>query len=296
MSYVSEISGIISGVEPAVTKLSAETRLCLWIESGSVFGILHNQQDSLIDRTNLKSSMQTFRKHDCRESAVDVSHDLESHLSKKSTTGISQITSFILGVDKDIKITEEFVETLCGLEARCESGHRWSALNDRQEGCGVKNFERKVTNTECEARYLQYECIVCNEMLCSHIMKVGNVRNVVVKTVNLGKVKGLNHRQFNNLLEEAGGSYGLPYHIELKLWEKELSESNPFHFSTRKSFLSDTGLVMMVTQNYGHKISALRYEFMREFTDFSLIKISFRIVRTPFSINTQAAPDEFKWN
>ncbi|KII69146.1 General transcription factor II-I repeat domain-containing protein 2A [Thelohanellus kitauei] len=83
---------------------------------------------------------------------------------------------------------------------------------------------------------------------------------------------------------------------KLELWENQLSESNPFHFPTLKSFLSDTGLVNGVnTQNYNYKISALSYKFTKRFADFKLMEISFVIVRNPFSINTQQLKRNYKW-
>ncbi|KII75197.1 hypothetical protein RF11_07616 [Thelohanellus kitauei] len=72
------------------------------------------------------------------------------------------------------------------------------------------------------------------------------------------------------------------------------TDDNPIHFQTLKFFLSDTGSVNDVhAQNYSHKNSALRNEFTR-FADFKLMKNSFGIVRSPFSINTQAASEELQ--
>ncbi|KII62691.1 General transcription factor II-I repeat domain-containing protein 2 [Thelohanellus kitauei] len=52
------------------------------------------------------------------------------------------------------------------------------------------------------------------------------------------------------------------FESKFELWEKQFRENNPFYCLTLKSFLSDMGLINDVnTQNYSHKISALRNEF-----------------------------------
>jgi len=39
---------------------------------------------------------------------------------------------------------------------------------------------------------------------------------VVVRTVNFIRARGLNHRQFDSLLSDKGFPYGLPYHTEVR--------------------------------------------------------------------------------
>ncbi|XP_037774147.1 general transcription factor II-I repeat domain-containing protein 2B-like [Penaeus monodon] len=45
---------------------------------------------------------------------------------------------------------------------------------------------------------------------------MNNVMEVVVRTVNFIRSRGLNHRQFDSLLREKDHNYGLPYHTEVR--------------------------------------------------------------------------------
>lgn len=54
------------------------------------------------------------------------------------------------------------------------------------------------------------------EALCCKSLKIENVVEVVIKTVNLIWSRGLNHCQFDSLLREKDHNYGLPNHTEVR--------------------------------------------------------------------------------
>ncbi|XP_056440141.1 general transcription factor II-I repeat domain-containing protein 2A-like [Gadus chalcogrammus] len=60
-------------------------------------------------------------------------------------------------------------------------------------------------------------CIIHQESLCAHSLKLNNVMTTVVSTINFIKSRGLNNRQFKELLSELESEYGdLVYHCEVR--------------------------------------------------------------------------------
>jgi len=61
-----------------------------------------------------------------------------------------------------------------------------------------------------------FHCILHKEALCCKSLKMDHVMQVVVRTVNFIRARGLNHRQFDSLLSDKGFPCGLPYHTEIR--------------------------------------------------------------------------------
>uniref|UniRef100_UPI00358F5BAB general transcription factor II-I repeat domain-containing protein 2B-like n=1 Tax=Myxine glutinosa TaxID=7769 RepID=UPI00358F5BAB len=60
-------------------------------------------------------------------------------------------------------------------------------------------------------------CIIHQENLCAQSLKLNNVMTTVVSTINVIKSRGLNSRQFKELLSELESEYGdLVYHCEVR--------------------------------------------------------------------------------
>ncbi|TWW71158.1 General transcription factor II-I repeat domain-containing protein 2A [Takifugu flavidus] len=60
-------------------------------------------------------------------------------------------------------------------------------------------------------------CVIHQESLCAHSLKLNNVMKTVVSTINFIKSRGLNNRQFKELLSELESEYGdLVYHCEVR--------------------------------------------------------------------------------
>ena len=85
---------------------------------------------------------------------------------------------------------------------------------------GVTKFREKVqtANGGCD-----FHCILHQEALCCKSLKMDNVMKVVVQTVNFIRSRGLNHRQFDNLLRDKDHNYGLPYHTEVRWLSRGVS-------------------------------------------------------------------------
>ncbi|KAJ8030665.1 General transcription factor II-I repeat domain-containing protein 2A [Holothuria leucospilota] len=78
-------------------------------------------------------------------------------------------------------------------------------------------LENEMKNRGLNRELVKLHCIIHQEALCAKSATLKNVMNVVVKTVNLIRSKGLNHKQFQELLRETEGPYGdLLYHCEVR--------------------------------------------------------------------------------
>ncbi|XP_047146246.1 general transcription factor II-I repeat domain-containing protein 2-like [Hydra vulgaris] len=51
---------------------------------------------------------------------------------------------------------------------------------------------------------LSYHCIIHQEQLCAKVLEMKEVMEIVIQTVNFIRSRGLNHRQFKQLLEDCG--------------------------------------------------------------------------------------------
>lgn len=87
--------------------------------------------------------------------------------------------------------------------------------------CGEKKGLVALVRKKIELNYpgtlTIYHCILHQEALCGKVLKMDNVMATVVKTVNFIRSRGLNHRQFQMLLEELKTQHrDLPYHTEVR--------------------------------------------------------------------------------
>lgn len=138
---------------------------------------------------------------------------------------VAQLGLFIRGVDESLNITEEFVElvpmtdtttsndiysSLIGALDRLEV--EWSrAVSVATDGVPsmvgkkagvVTKLKEKIQKENPSQKFWNFHCILHQEALCSKTLKMDNIMNVVIKTVNFIRAKGLNHRQFEAFLSE----------------------------------------------------------------------------------------------
>lgn len=86
----------------------------------------------------------------------------------------------------------------------------------RQAGV-AKLLKDKLTALNTTNKFCNFHCLLHQEALCSKTLKMGNVMDIVLKTVNFIRSRSLNHRQFNNsLLEECENPFGIPCHTDVR--------------------------------------------------------------------------------
>ncbi|XP_023254026.1 general transcription factor II-I repeat domain-containing protein 2B-like [Seriola lalandi dorsalis] len=184
----------------------------------------------------------------------DLSEDLDSQLKRKvksfiafsvaidestDITDVAQLAIFIRGVDDTLTVTEEFVELVPMTDTTTAAdiftalvrtldrvGVDWSrAVSLATDGAPsmtgekagvVTKFREKVQTSNGGLEFWTFHCILHQEALCCKSLKMDNVMEVVVRTVNFIRSRGLNHRQFDSPLREKDHNYGLPYHTEVR--------------------------------------------------------------------------------
>nr|XP_008300218.1 PREDICTED: calcium/calmodulin-dependent protein kinase type II subunit alpha [Stegastes partitus] len=127
--------------------------------------------------------------------AIDESTDI---------TDVAQLVIFIRRVDDTLTATEVFVELVTDTTTAADI---FTALVDALDRLGV-DWSRAVSLATDGAPSMIGR---------TEALKMDNVMKVVVQTVNFLRSRGLNHRQFDNLLREKHHNYGLPYHSEVTI-------------------------------------------------------------------------------
>jgi len=153
----------------------------------------------------------------------------------------SQCTIFIRGVDSKFNVTEEFLDLVPlkntttgrdlfkGLEECLEkAGLPWNKLvsmvtDGAPAMCSQKIGVVGLVKGKLQSlnmpnnNFTSIHCIVHQEALCSKSIKMMGVMDVVVKTVNFIRSRGLNHRQFTSFLASIESEYReILYHTEVR--------------------------------------------------------------------------------
>ena len=79
----------------------------------------------------------------------------------------------------------------------------------------VAKLKEKVHDADGVLGLWTFHCIIHEEAVCFKSLKMEHVMEVV-NTANFMRARGLNHRQFHNLLINEGANHGLPYHAEAR--------------------------------------------------------------------------------
>ena len=152
----------------------------------------------------------------------------------------AQCAVFIRGVDCSLNMTEEFLE-LIPLKGTTTGRDIFQALEKcineyglpldrlvclatdgapamRSRRIGVVGYVENKLNclgTE-KVNFVSVHCILHQEALCSKSLQMREVMDVVVKTVNFIRSRGLTHRQFKSFLADMDSDYGeLLYQTEI---------------------------------------------------------------------------------
>ncbi|XP_026326221.1 general transcription factor II-I repeat domain-containing protein 2-like [Hyposmocoma kahamanoa] len=168
--------------------------------------------------------------------ALDESTDLSD---------IAQLAIFIRGVDKEFTVTEELLAlqplkgTTTGEDIFNEVqkvftrfGLPWSKLKGvctdgapsmvglRKGFIGILNEKATALNVQKDDLIVLH-CIIHQQNLCSKSIRLQHVMDVVVKTINFIRSRGLNHRQFKGFLDEISAEYNdVTYYCEVRWLSK----------------------------------------------------------------------------
>ena len=137
----------------------------------------------------------------------------------------AQLAVFVRGVNSQFHVTEEFA-SLVAMKDKTTGADVLRAVKSvmdyiglrYEQMCGVTTdgcpsmvgrvngvvalLEKERLAAGTTAKLFKTHCIIHQEALCAKSLKMQNVMSVVVKTVNLVRKQGLNHRQFQHLLLE----------------------------------------------------------------------------------------------
>ena len=197
------------------------------------------------DKKNLFSSVSLSRNTVTRrteEMACDIRDQLQTFaqdfehfsIALDESTDIkntAQLIFFIRGVTKDFHVPEQILAlasmngTTTGADIfadREESSlaciviTMTTAITCAQNGF-VGRLRKLFTDNNLVPAYAEYHCIIHQEALCSKVTNLSDVMEVVVKTVNKIRSRGLNHRQFQEFLKDAKSEYcDIIYHCDVR--------------------------------------------------------------------------------
>ena len=154
-------------------------------------------------------------------------------------TDTAQVAIVVRGIDNDFNITEEMA-ALVSLKDTMKANDIYGAVTatlakfnlDFRKISGITTDgapamvgkrEGLVKLIEDEALrsgntiLMKYHCIIHQENLCAKSLKIESVMNVVIKTVNFIRSRGLNHRQFQEFLNDLDSEFGdVVYYSEVR--------------------------------------------------------------------------------
>ena len=151
-----------------------------------------------------------------------------------------------------------------------------ASMTGREKGLVVLLEKERINLGGSTVRLVKVHCIIDQENLCSKSLRMQSVMEIVVKTINFIRARGLNHRQFRKLSDEMDSQYGdLLYYTEVRWLSRgtmlrriyELREE-VFHFMEEKGkpvfnlkvplWLCGLAFLVNITQNLNFLNSKLQ--------------------------------------
>ena len=80
------------------------------------------------------------------------------------------------------------------------------------------------------------------------------------------------------------------FKVKMRLWETQMHQCNLSHFSCCQAMLNQVNAMVFRNAHFAEKLSLLRAEFARRFSDFEAQKSNFELFRNPFAIDVETAP------
>uniref|UniRef100_A0A0L8GXP5 DUF4371 domain-containing protein n=1 Tax=Octopus bimaculoides TaxID=37653 RepID=A0A0L8GXP5_OCTBM len=124
-------------------------------------------------------------------------------------TDVAQLAIFLRSVGETLTVTEEFLELVPMMDTTT-ANDIFISLVGALDRVGV-DWARAVSVATDGAPSMGEK-----QALCWKSVKMDYVMEVVDRTVNFIRTRGLNHHQFDNLLSDIGVTYCLPYHTEVR--------------------------------------------------------------------------------
>ena len=185
----------------------------------------------------------------CRETLLATAMDFEAFPialdESTNSSGTAQCAIFIRGVDCQLNVTEEFLDliplkgtaTVHDLFQALENCIQKYALPWERLVCLATDnalamcssnvgtvwlVKNKLNSLETEGiNFASVHCILHQEALCSKSLQMKEMMNLVVKTLNFIRSRGLSHWKFKSFLVDMDSEYGeLLYHTEVKWFSR----------------------------------------------------------------------------
>ncbi|XP_065444398.1 general transcription factor II-I repeat domain-containing protein 2A-like [Chrysemys picta bellii] len=84
------------------------------------------------------------------------------------------------------------------------------------------------------------------------------------------------------------------FQVKLRLWETQMHQCNLSHFPCCQVIRNQESATVFPNATFAEKLSALRTEFARRFSDFEAQKSNFELLRNPFAVDVETAPVEMQ--
>ena len=203
-SLIANISLSARTVTRRIEDLSADVKLSLkeLTRQFEFFAIALDESTDLKDTAQVAVFIRGINAH------FDITEEFASLVPLRDTTTGLNIFNAVKSVIDDFGLK---LDDLCGVTTDGAP-----AMTGTVNGA-VSLIEKEMRNVGIERNLVRTHCIIHLEALCAKSLRMQEVMRVVVKTVNFVRSRGLNHRQFQQLMEEIDSQYGdLLYYCEVR--------------------------------------------------------------------------------
>uniref|UniRef100_H2YR08 HAT C-terminal dimerisation domain-containing protein n=1 Tax=Ciona savignyi TaxID=51511 RepID=H2YR08_CIOSA len=143
--------------------------------------------------------------------------------------------------------------------------------------------------------FTAFHCIIHQQNLCAKSVKCDHVMKKVVSTINFIKSRALNHRQFQQFLEDVEAECGdLIYYCEVRWLSKGKMLKRFYDLRDEIATFMDTKGKIIPELSDDNWLISMNKEFGHRFQDFRSQESSLHMFSSPFDVNVEQAPEEFQ--